>query len=507
MAAKVSSYEQLTDVYRDISSLSAIGGILEWDEQVMMPTGAANSRAKQKAALAAIVHEKSTSESLKASIDAAKKDLHTLNSFEKAVVRDAERNYLLAVGVPTSLEKEIAEKEVASVQAWVAARSNDDFDSFSPHLDTILALMKKKALAMKSQSDPYDTMIDRFERGMSAERLTQIFQHITGPLKMILEKVFTAKESCSKTVHPALLGGDDWDVAKQAELSREICNVLGFNFDNGRIDVSVHPFTGGSGPSDVRITTRYSKELPFEGIMGTVHETGHAMYEQGRNAEYVGLPVSDALSMGAHESQSLFWERMIGQNVGFWRSVLPILHEKMPHTKDVSAEDFFFAVNQVNRSLIRVDADELTYPFHIILRFELEKKLVAGTLSVGDLPKAWAEGMKEHLGVEVPSDKEGCLQDIHWPSGAFGYFPSYTLGAMMAAQLFAYMKKVAMPDIESKIEKGEYADIREWLRKNIHQVGSLYPSLDELLESVTEEPLNPQYFLDYLEEKYSKVYA
>lgn len=240
--------------------------------------------------------------------------------------------------------------------------------------------------------------------------------------------------------------------------------------------------------------------------MGTVHEAGHAMYEQGRNMKYDGLPVSDALSMGSHESQSLFWERMIGHNVGFWEAVLPIVHEKMPHTKDVSADDLFFAVNQVNRSLIRVEADELTYPFHIILRFELEKRLVNGTLDIKDLPQAWRDGMKEHLGVDVPTDREGCMQDIHWPSGAFGYFPSYSLGAMTAAQLFRHLKGV-MPDLEERIRAGKFKDIRKWLQGEIHEVGSLYPSLDELLEKVTGEPLNPQYFLDYLEEKYSKVYA
>lgn len=272
-------------------------------------------------------------------------------------------------------------------------------------------------------------------------------------------------------------------------------------------DVSVHPFTGGAGQDDVRITTRYSKELPFEGIMGTIHETGHAMYEQGRNDKYAGLPVSDALSMGVHESQSLFWERMIGQNVNFWHAVLPKIHEKLPHTKQVSAEDLFFAVNQVNRGFIRVDADELTYPFHVILRFELEKQLVDGTLDVKDLPSAWNEGMRKHLGVEVPNDKMGCLQDIHWPSGAFGYFPSYTLGAMTAAQLFQHLKTEVMPDVEDKLRNGEFEGVREWLRSEIHEVGSLYPSLDDLLQKVTGEPLNAQYFLQYLEDKYTRMYA
>lgn len=271
--------------------------------------------------------------------------------------------------------------------------------------------------------------------------------------------------------------------------------------------MSVHPFTGGAGPDDVRITTRYSTENPFEGIMGTVHESGHAMYEQGRNGKYDGLPVSDALSMGAHESQSLFWERMIGQSVGFWEAVLPQIHDKFPHTKDATADDLFFAVNQVNRSLIRVDADELTYPFHIMLRFELEKKLMNGTLDVADLPKAWNEGMKQYIGIDVPTDSKGCLQDIHWPSGAFGYFPSYSLGAMTAAQIYKYLENKAMPDIEEKIRSGQFSDIRDWLQTEIHKTGSLYPSLDKLLEKVTGEPLNPKYFLEYLEGKYSKVYA
>lgn len=241
--------------------------------------------------------------------------------------------------------------------------------------------------------------------------------------------------------------------------------------------------------------------------MGTVHEVGHAMYEQGRSNDYAGLPVSESLSMGAHESQSLFWERMIGLNIGFWEHILPKVHEHLPHTKDVTADDLFFAVNQINPGLIRVDADELTYSFHIILRFELERKLATGELDVNDLPKAWEKGMKEHLGIDVPSDREGCLQDIHWPSGAFGYFPSYSLGAMTAAQLYHHLKEEAMPDVEKRIAKGEFSSIRDWLRKEIHEVGSLYPSLDGLLEKVTGEPLNPKYFLKYLDEKYSNVYA
>lgn len=257
----------------------------------------------------------------------------------------------------------------------------------------------------------------------------------------------------------------------------------------------------------MRITTRYSTQLPFEGITGTIHEVGHGLYEQGRNNQYAGLPVSDSLSMGAHESQSLFWERMIGLNENFWEPTLSALHQHLPHTKEVTPYDMFFATNQVEPGLNRVNADELTYPFHIMLRFDLEQRLVSGALDVKDIPSAWHKGMKDLLDVEVPNDAEGALQDIHWSFGAFGYFPSYSLGAMTAAQLFHHLKSHAMPDIEDKIKSGEFSLIRDWLRKEIHEVGSLYPSLDELLVQVTGEPLVPKYFLEYLDKKYAKVYG
>lgn len=240
--------------------------------------------------------------------------------------------------------------------------------------------------------------------------------------------------------------------------------------------------------------------------MGTVHETGHALYEQGRNKEFDGLPVNEALSMGVHESQSLFWERMIGQSEAFWDYIVPLVHERLPHTKAASAHDFFVAVNQVSLSLIRVEADEITYPFHIILRFEIEKGLMDGSIDVSDLPTIWREKFKEYIGIEVPSDTKGSLQDIHWPSGAIGYFPSYTLGAMMAAQLFAFIERQVMPDINDKIRAGEFDAIKKWLNTNIHEKGSLYTSLDDLLCNVTGEPLKPSYFLRYLESKYAKLY-
>lgn len=238
-----------------------------------------------------------------------------------------------------------------------------------------------------------------------------------------------------------------------------------------------------------------------------VHEVGHALYEQGRNPDHEGLPVSEALSMGAHESQSLFWERMVAQSDGFWSAVLDEVHENLPVTKSASAGDIAFAVNRVNaKGLIRVDADELSYPFHIILRFEIESGLFDGSIDVEDLPRVWNQKMKEYFDVDVPSDAEGCLQDVHWPSLAFGYFPSYTLGAMTAAQLYAYMDREALPGMEGRVAKGEFASIKEWLNTNFHKLGSLHTSLDDLLLTVTGEKLNPTYFITYLQEKYTRIY-
>lgn len=470
-----------------------------------MPSGSSAARAGQKAALAAVIHAKQTSPDLRDAI-AATRNQQNLGPYEAASLRDADRAYRDAKGVPPQLERDIAALQASSMKAWVAARSASDFAAFQPSLEEMLRLQREKALAMRPGEDPYDTLIDTYERGMTAARIEQIFDDISEPLKAILDRVLEAKASSGRQVHPALLGGPDWDIKRQTALSQEIGERLGFDVEKGRLDVSVHPFAGLVGPEDVRITTRYSERLPFEGMMGIVHEAGHGMYEQGRSKKHAGMPVSKPLSMGMHESQSLFWERMIGQGGPFWEAVLDTVYEWLPHTQGVDAGEFYFAINQINRSFIRVDADELTYPFHVMLRFDLEKLLLNGSLAVEDLPGAWNEGMKHYLGVEVGDDSNGCLQDIHWSNGMFGYFPTYTLGAMTAVQLFRYLKKEVMPDVEQRIREGRFTEIRDWLRKEVHEVGSLYPGLDELLEKVTGEKLNSQYFLEYLEEKYSRFY-
>jgi len=300
----------------------------------------------------------------------------------------------------------------------------------------------------------------------------------------------------------------DFDTAEQAKLCKEIVGALGFDLKKGRLDVSVHPFTGGAHPTDVRMTTRFEQHDIMEGLMGAMHETGHALYEQGRNLEFDGLPVNFASSTVIHESQSLLWERMVGQSRPFAEFLLPGLRASFPGavSKDRTPEDLYLAMNVVKDiSMIRTEADEVTYSMHVILRFEIEKGLIDGTVEVDEVPALWKSKMKEYLGVEPANDAQGCLQDVHWSEGDFGYFPTYALGAMAAVQIFEAAKR-DLPNLDEAVIKGDFAALKKWLNEHVHSLGSLYPSADDLLEAATGKALDPEVFLKYLEDKYRDIY-
>lgn len=503
-------YTRLKSKLKEIECLNGVRGLVSWDEMVLMKSGSSNARNQQKSALAAVIYDKETSSELEELLNSMKnhqdKDDNTVNVFDQAVVREARRDFTLSKLKKKEQAMREAELEGEGYQAWVEARTNNDYKKFQPVLQEILDLRKEIAKATRPHLSLYDGNIDIFERGMKSERLDKIFSLAKVQLIPLLEKV-SKSETKSKYITPeALKGGDLWRVEEQTKLCQLVADKLGFDFGKGRLDVSVHPFTGGSHPTDVRITTRYSANNWLQGVAGTVHEVGHALYEQGRNPDYDNLPVSRALSMGVHESQSLFWERMVFQSQEFWEWFTPHMHQHFPHTKSVSADQFNEYVNQVHAGFIRVEADELTYPLHIILRFELEKGMFDGSISVADIPRVWNAKMKESLGLSVTEDSQGCLQDVHWSGGAMGYFPSYTLGAMIAAQLFEHIETTSIPDLRYQIRNGEFKKLREWLRLNIHQVGSLYESPDELLQAVTGKPLDPEIYIRYLEKKYSKLY-
>eukprot|EP00808_Paulinella_micropora_P015063 g23630.t1 len=497
-----SSYDELCDRLREINVLGGVSGLLGWDEQVMMPQGAAALRAKQSSALAGVLYEKSTDKELGKLISRLKHQ-SLADAWKEAVVRDAARDYKKATALSKDLAQRTAELQSEGYQAWVVARKDNNFPSFAPVLKKWVSLTKETSAAIDKTKDPYDVAVDGFERGMSSDRLDQIFHQLKAGLVPLLQEL----DQKGKAPDSSWLKEGSFDVDVQAKLCKEIALNLGFDLDKGRLDVSVHPFTGGAGPSDVRMTTRFKEHDLTEGITGAIHETGHALYEQGRNSKYECLPVSDALSMGVHESQSLLWERCVALSLPFAHYLLPKLQAAFPQlNRSKTPHDLYVALNKISTDrLIRVEADEVTYPLHILLRYELESGLIRGKIKVDDLPDLWRKKMHSYLGVHPPSDAQGVLQDVHWPSGAFGYFPSYSLGAMMAVQIYQAAHQ-AMPTLEQDIAKGNFKPLREWLRVNIHQKGSLYPSADELLTHATGQPLKPEIFLAYLRKKYSHIY-
>ncbi|MDH5479650.1 MAG: carboxypeptidase M32, partial [Nitrosomonas sp.] len=383
---------------------------------------------------------------------------------------------------------------------WVKARKENKFSDFAPVLKQFLALKKEWAQCVFPEKNAYDANIELFERGTSMAEITPIFERLKTELipfiQSIQEKQYQPDTSFLQGKFP---------IEKQEILGRKISKDMGFDFDQGRMDVSVHPFCGGSHPTDVRITTRYKESDFIESLYAVIHETGHGLYEQGRMPGHQDLPVSESLTMGIHESQSLFWERMIAQSkpfcVHYFETIRATFHDNLHRA---TVDSFYQAINTCKPDFIRVEADELTYPLHVILRYEIEKGLFDDTINVDDLPEAWNTLMMKYLGVKPPTDTLGVLQDSHWGSGAFGYFPSYTLGAIYACQFYRTMCN-ELPDTEKNIEIGNFAPIKQWLNEKIHSQGRLYTP-QELVLNVTSETLNPDYFIDYLKNKYNAIY-
>lgn len=494
-------YGALVHRLEEISRLGGVMGILHWDQEVIMPAGASESRAQQLGTLAGILHDKTTHPEMGNLLEVlSKADEHDFTASEWCNIREARRQFDMETKVPKTLVTELAELSSRAHLVWVKARSENKFSDFAPILKHLVDLKIKWASYAFPDMSAYDANIDIYERGTTQKDITPIFDKLKAELIPLIKAI---QESDYKPDTRFLSG--EFPLDKQEALGRKISEDMGFMFDRGRMDVSVHPFCGGSHPTDVRITTRYRTDNFVESLYAVIHETGHGLYEQGRMENDRDLPVSEALTMAIHESQSLFWERMIAQGKPFCKRYLPLIAETFPENfKDVHPEHFYEAVNVSGPSLIRVEADEVTYPMHVILRFELEKGLFDGSIQVKHLPEMWNAKMKEYLGVEPPTDTLGVLQDTHWSGGAFGYFPSYTLGAVYASQFYQALTR-AKPEIEKQVELGDLAPIRKWLGSKIHQQGRLLP-VPDLVRQVTGENLNPEKFLDYLKNKYRQIY-
>jgi len=491
---------RLKEMDTEIQHLSHIEALLSWDQETGLPPLAVEERSRQLSLIAGLLHDRITAEQageLLAKIPAPE----GLPDADRAFVREFARRYDRKTRVPKKLVVELARQGALSQNRWVEARSASDFSIFAPSLEAVVSLVREMASALGWEEQAYDPLLDEYEPYMKTQELERIFAAFLPRLKGLVARIAAA----GREPDTAFLSRS-FPLALQEKFGRQVLEAMGYDFRRGRLDVSAHPFTTKLGNADVRLTTRYNPEYFNSGIFGTIHEGGHGIYEQGASAGQGDTLLADGASMGMHESQSRLYENVIGRSLPFWKYFYPRLRELFPAAlKDVDLKTFYLGINAVRPSLIRVEADEVTYNLHIVLRFNLEKALLEGSLAVRDLPEAWNQQSAELLGLMPPGDAEGVLQDIHWCWGAIGYFPTYTLGNLYSAQLYAAMQR-DLPDLEKEVAKGNLEIVRAWLAEKIHKAGRLYPA-GELCLRATGEELDPAYFMDYLEAKYSEIYG
>jgi carboxypeptidase Taq len=493
----MTAYHQLEKHFRRLGALQEASGVLQWDSAVLMPEGGAAARAEQLATMKVVCHE--------ILIDAAIGDLiddaaaqNDLDDWQRANLREMRRVWLHATAVPSDLVDAASRAASACEQVWRQARPASDFAMVLPSLQRVLDLTREVAAAKASRlaKDPYGALIDQYEPGIRTEEIDRLFGDLAAFLPGLIAAVLDRQAASPVPREPR----GPFPIEQQRACGVRLMKQLGFDFEHGRLDVSLHPFCGGA-PDDVRITTRY-EEGDFRGaLMGVLHETGHALYERGLPAVWRRQPVGDSRGMAIHESQSLLMEMQACRSREFSEYLAPVLREAFGGAgPEWSADNLYRLNTRVRRGLIRVDADEVTYPAHVILRYRIERALIDGTLALADLPGAWNDGMRELVGTVPPDDRNGCLQDIHWYDGAFGYFPTYTIGAMIASQLFDAAKR-ADPAILPGIARGDFTPLLAWLRVNVHAKGSLLSS-SELIMAATGKSLDAAIFERHLTTRY-----
>jgi len=495
----MNAIEELKKEFSEITRLNHISSLLGWDEQVNLPEGSRVARAEQRALMSKIIHERLISDEIGNLIKGAEK-LTDLNLIENATLREAKRDYEQEVRLPTELVEEISKTASIGNIKWVEARKKNDFSIFEPLLEKMIGLKIQVAEKLDTHPDPYSTLIDLYEPGATYGWISNIFDKSKQKLNRIIKKL---EDSSNKPDFSILL--QKWDENKQWDFSIEIIKGLNYDFNKGRQDKSIHPFTTSLSSSDTRFTTRIDENFFPTCIFGSIHECGHALYNMGYMEQIYDSVLADGCSMGIHESQSRMWENMVGRSMEFWKYWFPKLKESFPNNlRDKNVEDFYRSINTVQPSLIRVEADEVTYGMHIILRFELERDIIEGNVQVNELPEIWNEKMENLLGITPPTNSDGVLQDIHWSWGYFGYFPTYFLGNLYGAQFYNTALK-QHPTLPEEYEKGDFSNLLTFLRENIHQYGRIYQARD-LIKRVTGEDLNPDYFIEYLEKKFYHIY-
>jgi len=503
----MSARDRLLKELLEASHLQGIEAILSWDQETYMPEGAGAARSEQVAYITGLAHEKQVGETLRTALDemidleTGELRIMTLNDLETRQLKEIWRDYRQEASLPAEFVTELAKHASVSQQAWVKARKDNDFKFFEPFLTKMVALQKEKAGYLGSGETLYDALLDQFEPEMTSAKVGLLFDEIRERLVPLIKSIAEVKHR----VNPSVLN-KEYDVDDQWGFGVTILEAIGFDLNNGRQDRSAHPFTTSSHPTDVRTTTRLRSNDLKSALLSTLHEGGHGLYEQGLPVSEYGNPLGQSISLGIHESQSRMWENLVGLSQPFWRFAYPKLLAKFPdQLRNTNRDQFHAAMNRVRPSLIRVEADEATYNLHIMLRFEIEKMIINEDFPVAELPQLWNEKMAEYLGVRPETDTDGVLQDVHWSFGAFGYFPTYTLGNLYSVQFYNQARQ-DLSGLDESFSRGDFSGLLGWLRENIHHRGRGRKA-EELVRELTGQNLTAAPFLDYLEDKYKKIYS
>jgi carboxypeptidase Taq len=496
-------YLELKNLLNEIADLTKVSQVLGWDQRVIMPPNGAAARAEQLATLGKVIHEKFTSEEIGKLLEDLQSYEQSLpyESDEASLIRVTRRDYEKAIRVPTDLRVEMTRTAAQGNQVWVEARKNSDFKSFLPVLEKQLELRHRYIDCYPPAENPYDILLDDYERGMTTKDVQTVFE----TLKKDLVPFIAAIAESGKEVSDAPLHGH-FPVEKQREFCLAVIERFGFNADSWRLDPTVHPFASGSAIKDIRITTRYYEDFLSPSLFGSMHETGHGLFENGVSLNLERTLLARGASHSLHESQSRMWENLVGRSRPFWKFFYPRLQTTFPeHFSNTDAEVFYRAINKIQPSLIRVEADEATYNLHIILRFELEQEMLSGAIRLKDLPEAWNTRFKDYLGIDVPTDALGVLQDVHWSWGMLGYFPTYALGNIISCQIWEKVLE-EIPDLYEQFAAGEFMVLREWLRENLHRYGRKFTPKETLEKTVGTANIEVEPFIRYLKGKFTEIY-
>jgi carboxypeptidase Taq len=492
-------YEYFRQKLSKIADIQYSIAVLNWDQETYLPKKGVQHRAQQIATLSGMAHELATSEELGKLLEELSKD-NSITEVEKKNVVTSLKHYKKATKLTTDFVIRLSNTTSEAFHAWLNARKEDNFDLYIPALEKMVAIQREKAEIYGYEEHPYNALMDDYEPGATVAEIDALFKDVKEQLTPFTQEIFGKAKPDNSFMFKHYPQQKQWD------FGIKILAQLGYDFEAGRQDLSEHPFTTSFSPLDVRVTTRVDENNFYDMLWSCIHEGGHALYEQGLQPEQYGLPCGEAISLGIHESQSRLYENNVGRSLAFWKANYSALQQIFPENlKNVSLETFYKGANIVEPSFIRTDADELTYHFHIMIRYEIEKQLIGGKIEVKDLKEIWNNAYKKYLNIDVPSDKKGVLQDVHWSHGGFGYFPTYSLGSFYAAQFFQQAKK-DIPALESEIEKGNMQPLLSWLREKIHQHGKFYTA-QEVCEKATGEKLNFSYFMNYAKEKYGEIYG